>query len=395
MSYFFKKGINMGKVYKGSTWNESDDTFWPNVVRVVHLPGGISAVNGPPHNREIRFKTQTTDGKIPHLQITAYRDLSIALWQIGFKKVIGVDYFTDQNQIEGVFPPQWKSKITSGNNSLAFDVEQQRWSAIAFNAHKEKDPLLYDIARRINTQLMTLDLSLKKLSLSYQKQLSSLTFEEKKLQCGNLYSDLNTHEVFDCFQHFLFDACILRDYLSEAYSELILHKCEVLKKPITSFSGLISFLRKHNQSSESFIETLLNDSNPNGWLKKLTDYRNIITHVCPMSQLTKFAAVKSVEFKLDQNKSIMGVSVPIPLTPNPIKFSRHDAKNDFNKITEAEEEYIRQSTEESSSQDMLDYAYFVCTKLAAYTFEIAKRANCNEEKIAFNSKDLKDFSIKR
>lgn len=116
---------------------------WHNVRRVVHLVGGLRAINNPGSEVIIRFGS--SDPGIP-FSINMYHDLPCDLIALGLK-IVGIDYYQTLEELKGYHPPMWYSFATGRENkgsSSIINVENN-WSGLAYAAFKAEKIELMDI----------------------------------------------------------------------------------------------------------------------------------------------------------------------------------------------------------------------------------------------------------
>lgn len=354
---------------KGSPRKESDKTFWPKILRVAHLKGGLTAINSPKTPNIIKLKQLTLDSKAIEITLTAYRDIALALDKSGFGEIIGIDFYETEDQIRGIQQPQWMVNSPTSHAVNGLFENYQFWRKVCHHAYTSQEPKIIDIAGRIAQQLKTLENSLRKISLAYQRQISSIDFKE--IENVNSFSDSNTSNIFDSFQHFLFDACSLRDYLSEAVNEFIVSReFPKQKKMITSHAKLVSLLKNMPKKS-NLLNGILTASEENGWLELLTSYRNIITHVCPISQLSFQSSIFIEKINIVCDKKVARIKAPIPANPKEIRFEREVTRSNFSELERIQKEFRKCSRDAENSLDMLEYCSGITKKLVVYSFEIA------------------------
>jgi hypothetical protein len=354
---------------KGSPWKESDETFWPNILRVAHLKGGLTASNSPKKPKIIKLRQATLDSKVIEIRLTAYRDLALALDSSGFGEIIGIDFYETEEQIRGVQQPLWMANSPTCDGVNGLFENNQFWRKVRHHGYTLKDPKIIDIAGRIGQQLWTLGNSLRKVSLAYQRQIVSVDFSG--IGNRNWFSDSNTSNIFDSFQHFLFDACSLRDYLSEAVNEFIVFKeFPNQKKMITSHAKLVSILKPLSGKS-NLLNDIVNASEENGWLELLTNYRNVITHVCPISQFNMQSSVFIEKIDIVCDKKVARIKAPLPANPREIRFERDVTRTNFSELERIQKEFSQRAKDPDNSLDMLEYCSSVTKNLVTYAVEIA------------------------
>lgn len=219
---------------------------WPLAGRDVHLLGGVFAINQP-QSKEITVFPSTLDGVTAEISIPTYEHLYWGLKTIGISDYIGTDFYTHISQINGSFPCEWRVQTRYKSIPWSLTEATRRWSNISYQGYELKNAFLWDIAKRISHQINTLNESYKTLSLSYRKQLSAITKREK-VEVGRRFEDGFSSKIYDSFQHFLFDACTLRDYLSEFIFHFLISNEEKQDiKHMTTASRIFKKFFKHTE----------------------------------------------------------------------------------------------------------------------------------------------------
>lgn len=163
------------------------------------------------------------------------------------------------------------------------------------------------------------------------------------------------------------------------------------QKAISSHAGLINFLKGKPLHNDLFLSELTAASTVNGWLSNLSEYRNLVTHICPISQINQHIKVSAKNFLLDQEKEIIGIKINIPLYPGKIRNDRKKNLSDFELLERAETHLTEQLMDHNSVIDMLEYAHSVTNLLTDYTYQIANRAKLDESEMHLTEKDIIRF----
>ncbi|MEL7078121.1 MAG: hypothetical protein AAFY50_24130 [Cyanobacteria bacterium J06648_1] len=97
------------------------DIQWHPVRRIVHLDGGIRAINNP--GSKVTIDPWTTDNKIVQFDLPNYQSLLIVLNSLKIN-VFGIDYYSNPDQLSGIYPPEWYSygRMITTNNPLQDSV---------------------------------------------------------------------------------------------------------------------------------------------------------------------------------------------------------------------------------------------------------------------------------
>ncbi|WKA61364.1 hypothetical protein [Pectobacterium aroidearum] len=294
---------------------------WQPVVREVHLLGGGRAFNGI--NPEVEIHPLTINKKLLKIHLKDYHHLFHDINKAGLY-VIGCDFFTTPESVNGYTPPQWRTK--NKNNPIWLCAEEgDNWSFIAHSAFKQKNGLLCDIAARISHQLRACEWRLRQLSESYANQLNS-RIHSNKFTDNQLFLDEYTSLAYLSLQSFLVDACVLRDYLAEFYSEVTSseeNNGHIGK--VTTLSGLIKRWKitppKNNIGNEILIS-----SKPGQWLFELGSYRDLVVHVAPLATAGRTLCAVTKTFDLIYGESIPGIKLPLPNNPDVLQKERSSGR---------------------------------------------------------------------
>ncbi len=143
---------------------------WHNVRRVVHLVGGLRAINNPGSEVTIRFGSSDP---VITFSINMYHDLPCVLIALGLK-IVGIDYYQTLEELKGYHPPLWYSFDTDrenkGSSTIIINVENN-WSGLAHAAFKAEKIELMDICSRIAFEVEACNSRLRRLSEAYNIEL--------------------------------------------------------------------------------------------------------------------------------------------------------------------------------------------------------------------------------
>ncbi len=346
---------------------------WPNVLRTVHLIGGLRALNATSEVVEI-MPTPKEVSSILHL--SKYGALYQHIQGAG-GKVIGVDFITDQAQIEGLEPVDWQPfDLIEG-----FLIKEVRhfWAGLATAAHFREDFTLVDICRRIVFQLEAISWRLRCLSDAYYRELrgciASGNFDNgQKIVTGNSFHIfLETHT-------FLSECSTLRDYLAEFIWKYICSH-NTPSKHIRLMSALVKELKKSTISSdlENYLLVITSDG---GWLKRMSAYRDLAVHYTPLATAEKYGLVtlQSLEFANDQTLPV--IQWNLPRDPEAIKIERSGVQ-----ISRSLDEWIQDSVIakplDELGPDALAYSHQILQKLAGLAGKVGALAPVRPQTMHF------------
>lgn len=357
--------------------NNNDN--WHQVIREVHLFGGARAINDV--EPVVRIVPNTTDGKTASIELESFGSLleTIKKLHIG---IIGCDFYTNTIEIEGISPPQWRTKSFVGPGWLCTE-QGMKWSFIAHSAFKQKNALFCDVASRVAHQLNACEWRLRQLSESYNDQLYSI-IKDSKHKDGERFANGYTSLCYLAFQAFLVDACILRDYLCEFY--WIAHYQTEPEQRVTTLGGL---LRKWKQNSpnDRIAKELKASAGKNGWLFELGAFRDLVVHSAPLAHAdrTLFAVCRS--FDMPQGRKLPGIKLPIPSNPSEISGGRssgryfEDPELNFARFTNALED-------SANARDALEYAHISMQLIGALADTVSSASPFEPEIPTFSKKDI-------
>jgi len=123
-----------------------DEKEWPNLVRIVHLSGGIRAVNNP--GPTVSIVPSLNDSEII-FEIPSYKSL-IAYLKKQILSPLGIDYYQIPEEISGLYPPYWRS-ASKAHKSI------DTWRQLFNSRHNEKDYEFAEISSKIAFQLKAVE----------------------------------------------------------------------------------------------------------------------------------------------------------------------------------------------------------------------------------------------
>jgi hypothetical protein len=340
---------------------------WPACRRIVHLSGGINAISEPQCDL-VTLWPNSIDNKTATIRISTFGKLYSALEKLNLK-ILGVDFITHYSEAIGKVPMQFRGYVEQERIWPNWDAKE-KWSGLALSSFHNKNGLAYDLSNRISYQLNTVNNRLRTLSLSYQNQLNSVVLKddfrhEKRFQNG--FTDL----VYQEFHSFLFDACILRDYLCEYIYNFSSNG--VLKdgcKEVTTASGLFKCLNKTESLSKLEAE-LKYIMSKDGWLFELGQYRDLVMHSAPINIANSQLYAIQEAIVLPDNKEIISVRFPLPDNPS-LLYSERCKRNDFDKYIRQFKELNQMSLNNRGKYDCLEYAHMVFGLLSNLSVEVAE-----------------------
>lgn len=122
---------------------------WHNVLRIVHLPGGLRATNPPGPMFEI--SPVTSKGKLT-FQLPKYPELQTTLKNIGLK-TLGVEFYQDKSQVEGHFPPTWRPFHMRDKEGWPVTEAELIWSELGHAGFDRGDYEFFDLSQRVKFEI--------------------------------------------------------------------------------------------------------------------------------------------------------------------------------------------------------------------------------------------------
>ena len=224
------------------------------------------------------------------------------------------------------------------------------------------------------------------MSCAYQDQLNARTVKGD-FKPAVKFEDGYTKKIYLNFHSFLFDSCILRDYLAEFiynYSENGHRRTDGLE--ITTAAGLIKVLNKI--SAPNIIEQeFISITNEAGWLFKLGAYRDLVMHAAPIAIAygKLFAICDTVD--LLQDKKLPVIRCPLPEDPSLIAKIRAN-RSEYSQYLDKFEDFVKASKGEISKFDCLQYAHEVIAKLTCLSLKVLSLSPVSPQEIHFTKADI-------
>lgn len=327
---------------------------WPNVARIVHLPGGGRAINPPGPEVDIEpskpLKSEIKFALVRYSSLLGY-------FMSGSSPPIGVDFYEMPDQVQGHVPPFWRPFHSQYSDGYPTAKAEDLWSCIA-NAGFESGQMNFtDISRRIAFEIKACSWRLRDLSNSYNTELRALC-EKNKFKQGNKFKTLNSFLVSLATHAFLVDICTLRDYLSEFLAAFVFSKynkeenlrivnLSVLRKEVLRFA-------KDENEFAAYLYEITDKNSANGWLATLGAYRDLVVHSVPLVQATHIGFLQQRVIDIGNGQNVPSIYFPIPPDPNSVARSRSKGE-----LFSTPEEWIKASVEfdpeKESAPDALNY----------------------------------------
>lgn len=334
---------------------------WPQVLREVHLLGGAYAISSPEKKDKVFIFPNTFDNKSPVITLKSFGQLYIALDRFG-TKAIGSEFLYDAIHFDGSSLPEFRFYHDYKSNQWAHDYARQSWGEISVSSYRLQNGHLFDLSKRIQHMITSLNNSFFELSMSYRNQLNARVIK-KDLKIGQKFDDAFSHLIYDKFQIFLFNACILRDYLSEFVFHYVIPNEIKTEKHMTTTSRIYKKYYKDRGVETEFDKYFKEICSSTGWLHKLGSYRDLVMHACPLSMPNKRAWIRLGAISLSDAKQLPRIIAPIPKSPDLISTERNKFEF-FTDFTGLIDQYFDRSNDESESIDLLEYSVEVMQNFA-------------------------------
>jgi hypothetical protein len=348
---------------------------WYNVTRIVHLVGGLRAINKA--GSEVAIPLGSND-PIPTFSIDKYHDLPWALISLGFK-IIGIDYYETSQQVQGYYPPIWYPFHADQENKDTSLNAENKWSWLANAAFKAEKIELMDICSRIAFEIRACNLRLRQLSEAYNVELWSLC-EQQRFSPGK-GETLNSFSIYLETHDLLRELCTLRDYLAEFVANFVLKSSLSTDNRIRLMTSLRRRIAEAKITDNSIANELYEITNESegGWLAKLSAYRDLVVHYVPLGQAIRKEFVVRRFLPGSNLGNLPSIYFPIPSNPFSVKQARSKG-SPFETVSE----WIEASKQDdSSAPDALEYCLRSVGNMMSLACKIAKEAPISPEMPTF------------
>jgi hypothetical protein len=306
--------------------------------------------------------------------------------------IVGVDFVEEERQLDGRRPPSWRAYHRSAKTTWPCVEQADQWSFIAHAAIQRGNGLLWDVARRISSQLRTCDWRLRQVSECYRDQLLAL------MKSGNFKTDVGHSDGFTWFgylaiQSFLVDAGVLRDELAEYRAVLLVQSGA--RSFASRITGLGSLKRQYIDQETLAARAdrdLAAAANEGGWLKALGEYRDLVVHCAPLKSAGKGMHAFCSLLPVHQAFSLGAVKLPIPADPAEIMKSRHSGEY-WDDPSQNYARYLNALKDPAAAEDGLQYAHSVLGKLAQMAASLGELSPVAPEIPTITEKDIISLEV--
>ena len=228
---------------------------------------------------------------------------------------------------------------------------------------KAKNGYIWDLARRISHQSWLTNWRYRELSEAYRDHVVVGLKGGKGKTTGRFANEF-TELVYSALQSFMIDACILRDNLAEFYWWHLRQGGYVKSsKTVTTMGGLLNGQFKAAKVPDRVHSFILDGTTENtGWIWLLTEYRNLVVHVAPLTLADQVLFASWVETDVN-GRSVVGVKLPLPKNPLALSKSRNDGSL-FEDPAGTRATFANVMKDDANTLDCLQYATTVVSGLA-------------------------------
>lgn len=356
---------------------------WHQVLRELHLYGGARILNGMDPKATLR--PSTVNGKITNITLRSFSSFYSDVRSLGLL-IVGCDFFQTEHEAKGFSPPEWRSMNIIKNPTWLCADQGHEWSFISNAAFIQRRGLLCDISARISHQIRACEWRLRQLSEAYSDQLSG-ALNSRVFKAGERFLDGYTSLCYLALQAFLVDACVLRDYLSEFYAEVVIRAADENSKKINTLSGLLKVWRSAPPSDAAGKE-MNASAKPDQWLFELGAYRDLVVHVALLASAGRTLMAAFQGINLPGGQVLPAIKLPLPHKPANLKNDRvtgeyfDDPELNFARLRNVIEDI-------DSCRDALEYAHVTMQQLGALCSSVAKLSPVEPEVPFITPTDLR------
>jgi hypothetical protein len=335
---------------------------WPNAFRVAHLGGGLRAVNPP--GPEVEF-SPSLNGSPKGFRLQKYSHLHGAL-RSGGLSLIGVEFITSQQQIDGRMPSDWRPHWVPDGH-LAHDAEQL-WSQIATGGHDTDDYEIVDICRRIAFQLRAASWRLHDISEAYSRELSARTSEESFKE-GERFESVNSFFIHLATHSFLSEMATLRDYLAEFIARYPLAAYNPSGGHVPSLAKLLEKVISRARGKHPLADEIAQITADGGWLKTMSAYRDLAVHHTPLASASHHTLLQQKLITAKDGTAFPSVTFKLPVDPDTIRQKRRASGAPIKSV----QEWLEKSfgAKNADGPDALEYCHAILGLIAKLSMGVA------------------------
>lgn len=328
-------------------------------IRIVHLCGGLRVFEEDQHiDIGVECRPQML-----RLQRPEYKQLYSSLKGNGFT-IIGSEFYTRQDQLTGETPVDWQ--VWDMQDGFLLMNSKNEWSFVRHQAAKQGDQAIQDVAGRIGSYLELINLRIRDLSNAYNSTLLGRIMPDNDAEPG-LFGHMFMVEIDASLHAFVSDAASFRDLLAEACWNL------VLKKKGDGVRKMSTFLKKAKDTTNPIAQEIIREGKEGGWIKNLTDIRNDIVHVAPLSHQQEFSMCDLRLHQHDSGVNLLKVHYPFANEDGSLR-KLESSIVDFQSEVTIGKSLDKYQEFNKTSFDALEYAWQTTSFLVALAETIRKGA---------------------
>lgn len=358
---------------------------WPNAVRDVHLAGGLRAVNSARQPKVLFFPR--LDATPESFEITDYGSLFRNLRQDFQLKVIGYDLVDHQLQIDGHTPPMWLPFHVDLGGPIV-TTTRNLWSELGTGGLQSDNLAFIDLCHRIQFQIDSSAWRLRDLSNAYHIELNAL-IETGGYSDGKRIHTMNSFAIEIAVHSFLTDLATLRDYLAEFIARYILHPFRTDNKNIRLMAKLMVEVLPHVRQKHEIVPYLEAITADNGWLKVLSDYRDLAVHYSPLSFAEYQAWV--IMKTLEQPNRIQFPSISMSLPADPAATKRARSKLNANASWKQWQRENFGQSDRGQGPEMLQYCHEMLGKMVHLASHVAQYSPIAPKQLVLDSSNSRSW----
>ena len=336
---------------------------WKIVDRVVHLHGGLRAISKP--GPQVKIVPALPDKGITTFNIADFAALFDHIAALGLR-VVGCDYYSAADQINGLREPTWIPMMPPLNglpSLIGHPWPAQNildtWRCISNEAAERDSMSVFEKSRHISTQIDICWWSLRDLSDAYHRHLLATcrdgSFKEVPGYAGS-FSQFIFHSAHSMFA----ELASLRDHLAMFAARDILG---IVGQKIDDWTRLINS-GAFKKSAHPLAASLRNQGQ---WLDLFTEYRNLFVHNAPMGAAEGAAFVRHAIVSIPPGLPLPSVALALPSDPAAIR-----ARLRSETALRSYEHWLEIAKERNSGPDALFYLHDTFTNMLRLAAEVAQ-----------------------
>lgn len=199
-------------------------------------------------------------------------------------------YYVGCNEISSSGPERSEIWYPHIGNTGATEHSADSWAGVAFQAREAGDDHSTGIARHISISVASASRRLRDVALLLNEQLQWAIKSQRA--SGHRYSNIAIHDLYLAIHSLLSEMCSARDYLCQLAAKRV-----GAKESTDNLARLQNWLSKTSNADArgdalvKLIQGAAGTEADPGWLTKLSDLRNQITHRQPLGANPEAAAL--------------------------------------------------------------------------------------------------------